>query len=893
MAALNGPATVGAASPSPEAVAPAAAAAGPAFCSPLPQEVTLRHFELWRESVEAGRPVVELEAQDGGEADCYVLTVIGPERKNLLADLTGFLARAGLETVSARIFTLPNESIMDMFHLRDGGGVLRNDVRTEQIYDGLMRMISGEGSGNKKGRTGTLEEIAGRGGGGGDVGRMTRCASNIAVFDLDDTLAAQRLQAASHRFDGSQDQSGGLSVGVARKVIGAPVTGLQTRGSPGRFFPPDYPPVDLSALVRGEWLLYYSSKSLTRYRFKFRLSEDHTMLLWDSGRSLKLSTCVGVVFGPKSSVFKRLDKTSLRRDQDWLCMSIVSFPKSHREGTPTTVDLVCESDGQLTSWLFGIQRLCGTSENPASAPYSYEAILRQRFIYKLTANAHDRGLTVRQYFLRRVTKAGEGFSREKEMSMRDSELHELEERADRLRDALRKANARETVLATKLHTMQADWDIDFSELSLSHAVGRGAYSEMWKGSWRGGAVAVKVLKAPDHSAGGAGAGDAGGSGSDEHRHLHDFHDEVVVISKLRHPNITLFMAACAHPPNLCIVTEFCHGGNLFSALRRPTWRENIKHNELVCMARDIARGMHYLHCANLIHRDLKSQNILLDRPVENGCPTLKIADFGLSRDFHGGSHRGTMEESVAAVMTSETGTYRYMSPNVIRHEPYNAKADVYSYAVTVWEMFSCEVPFAGLSPIQAAFAVADKGQRPAAVSAHARANPLPPAWQVLVENCWDEDPHVRPRFLEIIEVLDEMEKHGPLIKPPYWARRERAKLPSLSGKKEAVGGKKTALDDIPEALRASMGLPSQNVAKAPVSGEVTRAAVPTAEAPSASSAAPAASESVLATGNEPLSLPVVTVDAPKRTINLMSGLKKTGMSTSGSAPSLTKLNGSR
>jgi serine/threonine protein kinase len=211
------------------------------------------------------------------------------------------------------------------------------------------------------------------------------------------------------------------------------------------------------------------------------------------------------------------------------------------------------------------------------------------------------------------------------------------------------------------------------------------------------------------------------------------------------------------------------------------------HPELLSVARDMARGMHYLHSCHLIHRDLKSQNVLLDRPVENGCPTLKIADFGLSRDFHGGS--GVADDSVAAVMTSETGTYRYMSPNIIRHEPYNTKADVYSFAVTVWEMFSCEIPFSGMTPIQAAFAVADKGLRPSAVSEHARANPVPPAWQCLIEHCWHDDPHLRPRFVDIIKVLDEMETHGPLIKPPFWAKwTSHSVRPSPRGPDTSGGG---------------------------------------------------------------------------------------------------------
>lgn len=84
-------------------------------------------------------------------------------------------------------------------------------------------------------------------------------------------------------------------------------------------------------------------------------------------------------------------------------------------------------------------------------------------------------------------------------------------------------------------------------------------------------------------------------------------------------------------------------------------------------------------------------------------------------------------------------------------------------------MFSCEIPFSGMTPIQAAFAVADKGLRPSAVSEQARDNPIPPAWQVLIEHCWHDDPHMRPSFADILVILDEMEKHGPVIQSPFWA----------------------------------------------------------------------------------------------------------------------------
>lgn len=735
--------------------------AGVAFVSPLPQEVTLRHFELWQQSVAEERPVVELEAQavdpGVGESDTpasYSLTIIGRERKRLLADLTEFLSDEGLETVSARIFTLPNESIMDMFQLRDPTRVLSDDTCTSRVYNTLVRLAGGGGDAGPaaadspagqatrgmggKSRSNTkhvgsssgassagagpgmaslasatsaagaasdsvhasdsLDEIARRANSntGHEVSRIRRCASNIAVIDLAATLERQDSEQASHHHRApvyTPDMLKMLPASPSNQALSSRAAGSRSG------YPPGYPPIDFDVLVAGEWLYYYSSKSGNRYRYKFRLSSDHQFLLWE-GRSLRLATCIGVVFGPKSSTFLKLDEKNDRVDQDWLCFSVVSFPREGKnDGNPTTVDVACETDDQLATWLFGLQRLCGAAPEVRGGndPYSYEAILRQRFMYKLSTRAHDRGLTVRQYFLKKVRKYGARVGRESQLGQRDEEVAALERDIEVLRKQVRQANAREAVLATKLHTLQADWDIDFSEVSLSHTIGRGAYSEMWRGVWRGCAVAVKVLKGPDSaSPTGAAASAAVGAdhtgealdaeGSHEHRHLHDFHDEVVVLSKLRHPNIVLFMAACAHPPNLCIVTEFCHGGNLFNALRRPSWRAEIGHSQMLSMTRDAARGMHYLHKGNMIHRDLKSQNILLDRPVEHGCPVLKIADFGLSRDFQNGSTRQSrgLEDSVAAVMTSETGTYRYMSPNVIRHEPYNAKADVYSFAVTLY-----------------------------------------------------------------------------------------------------------------------------------------------------------------------------------------------------------------
>ncbi|GJR95282.1 serine/threonine-protein kinase STY46-like protein isoform X2 [Tanacetum coccineum] len=141
--------------------------------------------------------------------------------------------------------------------------------------------------------------------------------------------------------------------------------------------------------------------------------------------------------------------------------------------------------------------------------------------------------------------------------------------------------------------------------------------------------------------------------------------------------------------------------------------------------------MNYLHQNNIIHRDLKAANLLMD---ENDV--VKVADFGVAR-----------VKAQTGVMTAETGTYRWMAPEVIEHKPYDLKVDVFSFGIVLWELLTGKLPYEYLTPVQAAIGVVQKGLRPTIPKN------TQPKLAELLGRCWHKDPSLRPDFTEIIDIL--------------------------------------------------------------------------------------------------------------------------------------------
>ena len=280
-------------------------------------------------------------------------------------------------------------------------------------------------------------------------------------------------------------------------------------------------------------------------------------------------------------------------------------------------------------------------------------------------------------------------------------------------DAIRRS---EIALARLIENVQLSGiEIQFSAIKPGRRVGAGAFAVVYEGKYRGNSVAVKHLQLANIN----------------EKVILDFHTEVAMIKSLRHPNIVHAMGACIDP--ICLVTEFCTRGSLFDILQKKSlklsWELRLK------LAMDAARGMRFLHThkPTIIHRDLKSLNLLVDEQW-----TLKVTDFGLSRF------------KSPQLMTGQCGTFQWMAPEVVASQSYTEKADVYSFGINLWELWTRKVPYGKLQPMQVAVAVMSKGKRPDVP------DDMPTEYRKLMEACWAQKPEKRPPFTEIMLRLKEI-----------------------------------------------------------------------------------------------------------------------------------------
>ncbi|CAN4084214.1 unnamed protein product [Withania somnifera] len=259
-----------------------------------------------------------------------------------------------------------------------------------------------------------------------------------------------------------------------------------------------------------------------------------------------------------------------------------------------------------------------------------------------------------------------------------------------------------------------EWNIDISEITIGARVGIGFFGEVFRGIWNGTEVAVKVFLEQELT----------------EENIEDFANEISILSRIRHPNVILFLGACTTPPRLSVVTEFMEMGSLYHLIHVSGQKNNLSWQRRWKMLCDICRGLMCIHRMKIVHRDLKSGNCLVNKHYK-----VKICDFGLSRSL----------TPIPVQDSSSAGTPEWMAPELIRNEPFTEKCDIFSLGVIIWELYTLKRPWEGVPAIQVVYAVANDGKR-----LEIPEGPL----GKLIADCWAE-PYERPSCEEILSRLGE------------------------------------------------------------------------------------------------------------------------------------------
>lgn len=189
--------------------------------------------------------------------------------------------------------------------------------------------------------------------------------------------------------------------------------------------------------------------------------------------------------------------------------------------------------------------------------------------------------------------------------------------------------------------------------------------------------------------------------------------------------------------------------NLAAQESNPTMFRNktFKFIEVLHLSRDLAIALKYLHSdfhkdAMILHRDLKPENLGLD---PNG--KLKLFDFGLCRCVFKRGNENQLYE-----MTGNTGSLRYMAPEVVKNQSYTEKVDVYSYGIVIWTIASNKPPYKGYDKALHRTRVVDNRERPKIDIT------WPQEFSDLLELCWHENSEIRPSFSKISVTLDHIKE---------------------------------------------------------------------------------------------------------------------------------------
>uniref|UniRef100_A0AAR2KD22 Ephrin type-A receptor 7 n=1 Tax=Pygocentrus nattereri TaxID=42514 RepID=A0AAR2KD22_PYGNA len=277
-------------------------------------------------------------------------------------------------------------------------------------------------------------------------------------------------------------------------------------------------------------------------------------------------------------------------------------------------------------------------------------------------------------------------------------------------------------------------ELDASCIKIERVIGAGEFGEVCSGRLklpgkRDVPVAIKTLKV----------------GYTE-KQRRDFLCEASIMGQFDHPNVVHLEGVVTRGKPVMIVIEYMENGSLDAFLRKHDGQFTVI--QLVGMLRGIAAGMRYLSDMGYVHRDLAARNILV-----NSNLVCKVSDFGLSR---------VIDDDPEAVYTTTGGKIpvRWTATEAIQYRKFTSASDVWSYGIVMWEVVSYgERPYWDMSNQDVIKAIEEGYRLPAPMD-------CPPGLHQLMLDCWQKDRADRPKFDQIVGILDKMIRNPNTLKTP-------------------------------------------------------------------------------------------------------------------------------
>jgi tRNA A-37 threonylcarbamoyl transferase component Bud32 len=207
--------------------------------------------------------------------------------------------------------------------------------------------------------------------------------------------------------------------------------------------------------------------------------------------------------------------------------------------------------------------------------------------------------------------------------------------------------------------------IPYSSLGLGKKIGQGGFSEIYESQWLGVPVAVKVIFDPKIT----------------EELKEEFNNEIEKLFILRHPYIIQLYGITDKDKSqkLAVITELAPKGSLFDYLHKnPKTKNNLSLEFKNKISKQLICTMAYIHSRGFVHRDLKTQNILLDKNLD-----MKMCDFGLTK----------LKSELNSGSGQFAGTPCYMAPELFDRKYYDEKVDVFAFGTVLWEIYSQKIPY--------------------------------------------------------------------------------------------------------------------------------------------------------------------------------------------------------